>query len=83
MGGRAGRKGGAGNREEEEAMQGRGAEATGQGGWAENKLQSGGGVPQEDRESSQPPSLELSSPCTGRNQREGVDLLSCRIFWYV
>lgn len=53
MGGRAGRKGGAGNREEEEAMQGRGAEATGQGGWAENKLQSGGGVPQEDRQSSQ------------------------------
>lgn len=53
MGGRAGWKGGAGNREEEEAMQGRGAEATGQGGWAENKLQSGGGVPQEDRQSSQ------------------------------
>lgn len=53
MGGRAGRKGGAGNREEEEAMQGRGAEATGQGGWAENKLRSGGGVPQEDRQSSQ------------------------------
>lgn len=32
VGGRAGRKRGAGNREEEEAVQGRGAEATGQGG---------------------------------------------------
>ena len=35
----AGRKRAAGNREEEEAVQGRQAEATGQGGWAEDKLQ--------------------------------------------
>lgn len=39
MGGTAGRKRAAGNREEEEAAQGRKAGATGQGGWAENKLQ--------------------------------------------
>lgn len=32
----AGRKRAAGNREEEEAVQGRKAEATGQGGWANN-----------------------------------------------
>lgn len=38
MGGKAGRKRAAGNREEEEAVQGRKAEATGPGGWAENKL---------------------------------------------
>lgn len=59
MGGRAGRKGGAGNREEEEAMQGRGAEATGQGGWAENKLHSGVGE-ESLRKTGSPVSFSLS-----------------------
>lgn len=38
VGGKAGRKRAAGNREEEEAVQRRKAEARGPGGWTENKL---------------------------------------------
>lgn len=79
MGGTAGRKRAAGSREEEEAAQGRKAQTTAQGGWAENKLQLRREAVTKTGKAA--PTIGYSFSLYGT--QFPVQLLFFRVFWYV